>query len=166
MGRALCCVEPTIAPCAGMCSWPPPPPTHPTKLAGLLQHACFQDTWEQLRHTWPGMCWLRRSRCCPPSTPPGAPTQVGGGARAQEAAHVVRRQNDSDGDRDSMESPQEAHTVTQCMFRASVPVHEGWEFWDAATSSTGLGTRKAVAPLPGALRSRRWLAHHPPAHFS
>lgn len=43
--------------------------------------------------------------------------------------------------------------MTQCMSRASVPVHEGWEVRDAATSSTGLGTRKAVAPLPGALRS-------------
>lgn len=152
--------------CAGMCSWPPLTSYLGPHGAGWLAVTrMFPRHMGAACSGTPGQHELAEMQQMPP--PPPAPPQVppprlGEEPEPRKLLTVARRPNDSDQDGDSMESPQEAHVVTQCMSRASGPglirapcpcALHGLGVWDAAASRAGLGTRDAVPPLPGALRS-------------
>lgn len=87
----LCAVwNPPSAPCAGMCSWPPPT-SHlgPHGAGWLAVTRMFPRHMGAACSGTPGRHVLAETQQTlpPPAPSPGAPTQVGGGARAQEAAH-------------------------------------------------------------------------------
>lgn len=172
VGRALCRVDPTISPlpCApglearegptnprpqGGEAHPPPPRT------GLA--CCNRHVPRTQRSSLLGVPgWA----CAGSAPSPGAP-QVPPGCWWEEPElrtlpPIAGRTNDSAEDGDSVESPQEAHAVTQCMSQASRPGSVRalrpcalwklgvWGPWvlDAGTSRTGLGARQAGALLP------------------
>lgn len=176
VGRALCRVDPPSAPrpmLLALRSEGGPRtqfrragrPVHPLLIAGWLaatgtfpEHRGAACSAYLAGRTWPGMCWLSPLPWCP-QVPRGCWWEE---PELRRLPPIARRTNDSAEAGDSVESPQEAHAVTQCVSRASragsvralrpctlweLGVWGSWVL-DAGTSRAGLGARQARALLP------------------
>lgn len=168
VGRALCCVDPTSSPPTASCSWsrdqrgarkpkatgwggPCTPSSYlgPHKAGWLAATGVFPErrgaacSAYLAGHTWPGMCWLSPLPRCPQ----GLPGCWWEEPKLRRLPRMARRANDSAEDGDSVESPQEAHAVTQCMSKASRPGSSG-PYGPAHCGSWGFGDPASRMPEP------------------
>lgn len=190
VGRALCRVDPPSAPrpmLLALRSEGGPRtqfrrarrPVHPLLIAGWLaatgtfpEHRGAACSAYLAGRTWPGMCWLSPLPWCP-QVPRGCWWEE---PELRRLPPIARRTNDSAEAGDSVESPQEAHAVTQCVSRASragsvralrpctlweLGVWGPWVLgrWNLQGWTGGQAGQGSTSSGP-----HNWLAHQPPAH--